>query len=255
MRLDERLFAETDLWIATLVIFALLAGSAEIGAVLRARLGGAGEKNDGEGYLLSAVLALLGLLIGFTFSLAVSRYDGRRVLVVNEANAIGTAWLRAGLAGDGEGPSLQQAIQRYTDVRLGLSRGADAAVVEDASGKAQAIIWAQTRAVAIKAPTPISAAIVSAVNDMFDAASSRKAEREARIPARVLDVLILYAVMSAAVVGYVMRAAGKRHRTVTLILFALLTLALTLILDLDRPRNGAILVSQQPMMDVRASMR
>jgi uncharacterized membrane protein len=256
MAFAEHLFTGTSLWLAALILFLLLAGAAEGGAAMRSWLGrDAAERSDGEGYLLSAVLALLGLLIAFTFSLAVSRYDGRRELVVNEANAIGTAWLRAGLAGGGKGAPLQRAITDYTEVRLGLSRNADAAAVESATGPAQAIVWTRMQAAVTDTPPPIAATIITAVNEMFDAASSRKAERAARIPAEVLLVLILYAIAAAGIVGYVMRAAGKRHRAITLVVFLLLTLALTLILDLDRPLNGAIRVSQQPMFDVRASMR
>ncbi len=256
MGFEERLFTDTNLWLAAFILFMMLAVAAEIGALLRTRLGrDTVERSDGEGYLLSAVLALLGLLIAFTFSLAIARFDGRRTLVVNEGNAIGTAWLRAGLAGGDAGASLQHAIADYTDVRLGLSRGADIAKVEAATGRSQTIVWQRMQVAVATAPMPIASTIITAVNDMFDAASSRKAERAARIPAQVLLVLILYAVASATIVGYVMRAAGRRHRAITLILFFLLTLALALILDLDRPTSGAVQVSQQPMFDVRASMR
>jgi uncharacterized membrane protein len=256
MGFAEHLFTGTSLWVAALILFLLLAGAAEGGAAMRTWLGrDTAERSDGEGYLLSAVLALLGLLIAFTFSLAVSRYDARRELVVNEANAIGTAWLRAGLAGGGKGQPLQRAITDYTEVRLGLSRNANAARVEIATGAAQTIVWTRMQDAVTDTPPPIATTIITAVNEMFDAASSRKAERDARIPAEVLLVLILYAIAAAAIVGYVMRAAGKRHRAITLVVFLLLTLALMLILDLDRPRSGAIQVSQQPMLDVRASMR
>lgn len=256
MRFEERLFTETSLWLAAFILFLLLAGAAEVGALLRTRLGrDPAERSDGEGYLLSAVLALLGLLIAFTFSLAIARFDARRQLVVNEGNAIGTAWLRAGLAANGTGGPLQHAITDYTDVRLGLSRGEDSSKVEVATGAAQAAVWRQLPAAIAATQPPIAATIITAVNEMFDAASSRKAERAARIPAQVLLVLVLYAVAAAAIVGYVMRAGGRRHRAITLILFFLLTLALALILDLDRPTSGAILVSQQPMLDARAAMR
>jgi hypothetical protein len=76
-----------------------------------------------------------------------------------------------------------------------------------------------------------------------------------RIPGEVLAVLAIYAVIAAGIVGYVMGTSASRHRMVTALLFLLLTLAITLILDLDRPRDGAITVSQQPMLDVRASMQ
>lgn len=256
MVLIDRFLAGGNLWLVGLALFLLMVFSAQVGAVLRMRsaLSAKGSENA-EGYLLSATLALLGLLIAFTFSLAVSRFDARREMVVNEANAIGTAWLRAGLANGDQDPQLQGAILSYADVRLGLSKGHDPATVERDTARAQGIVWDVLGGAVEKDPGPISATRVSAVNAMFDAAASRRAEREATIPARVLEVLVLYAIIAAGIVGYVLGASGRRHLVVASILFMLLTLAITLILDLDRPRGGSILVSQKPMFDVRASMR
>jgi hypothetical protein len=256
MSLIDDILAKGSLWLVGLGLFMFMLLAAQAGAVSRKRLArSAREGEDAEGYLLSATLALLGLLIAFTFSLAVSRFDARRQLVVNEANAIGTAWLRAGLAGGPQDPQLQQAITRYTDVRLGLSTGRNAATVDRETVRAQGAVWdALGKSVANAPPTLVNSTVI-AVNEMFDAASSRKAERGARIPARVLELLVLYAALSAGIIGYVMAASGRRHVVVTSMLFLLLSLAMTLILDLDRPRDGSVLVSQQPMLDVRMSMR
>lgn len=253
--LDTALGA-TSLWLLGIVLFLLLAGVSTAGNLLRRRMRGGAEGSEGEGYLLSAALALLALLIGFTFSLSLSRYDARRALVVTEANAIGTGWLRAGLAGDQSGPKLQSAVTHYADIRLRLpENGAGAAdAIEGETGRAQAALWAEMRAATRETPPPITSTILTAMNEMFDAASARRAERDAHIPGRVLEVLILYALMSAGIVGYVLGGSGKRHRAVTSILFLLLTLALLLILDLDRPWSGGITVSQQPMHDARAAM-
>ncbi|SFF99246.1 Protein of unknown function [Novosphingobium sp. CF614] len=250
----ETLINATSLPVMSLMLFLAMLAAAWAGN--RARTWRSDSGNDaGEGYLLSAALALLGLLIAFTFSLAVSRYDSRRELVVSEANAIGTAWLRAGLSDDKAGSALQAAIARYTDVRLGLSRSEPADRVEAATNREQQVVWARLKEVIAADRSPVSAGTIAAVNEMFDAASSRKAERAARIPGEVLIVLAAYTIMAAGIVGYVMGVTGRRHRTVTVILFLLLTMAITLILDLDRPRSGAITVSQQPMWDARASMR
>ncbi len=256
MEILDTALGATSLWLLGIVLFLLLVGISTAGNLLRRRLRGGAEGSEGEGYLLSAALALLALLIGFTFSLSLSRYDARRALVVTEANAIGTAWLRAGLPGDQSGPKLQSAVTRYADIRLRLpengAAGADA--IEGETGRAQAALWAEMRAATRETPPPIASAILTAMNEMFDAASARRAERDAHIPGRVLEVLILYALMSAGIVGYVLGGSGKRHRVVTSILFLLLTLALLLILDLDRPWSGGITVSQQPMHDARAAM-
>jgi hypothetical protein len=245
------------LWLLGIILFVLLALVCRAGMWLRARRKDDGRSDD-EGYLLSAALALLGLLIAFTFSLALNRYDARRDLVLKEANAIGTAWLRAGLVEGTAGRDLQASLAGYTDIRLRLplsGGNADAALLERASASAQSKLWKQMTAATRDVPPPIAATIVTAFNDLFDIASARKAERAARIPSRVLEVLVLYALMAAAIIGYVLGGTGKSHRTVTSILFVLLTLALLLILDLDRPWSGSITVSQQPMIDARAGMR
>lgn len=255
MYLVEGFLTRGSLVFIALALFLLMVLALEMGAMAQRRFApGARDGEHSEGLLLSATLALLGLLIAFTFSLAISRYDARRVHVVAEANAIGTAWLRAGLAGTAENKELQQSITRYTDVRLGLSKGRGSAIVERETTDAQARIWSALERTVPNAPPALVNSLVTAVNEMFDAASTRKAERGEKIPAHVLELLVLYTVMSAGIVGYVMNASGRRHLAVTSILFGLLALAITLILDLDRPRRGSILVSQQPMIDVRASM-
>ncbi len=123
------------------------------------------------------------------FRLALNRYDGRRVLVVEEANAIGTAWLRAGLAEGESGRSLQQAIARYTDIRLRLPHSANDAEInriEHATARAQSDLWRRMKAALPTMQPPIGPTLVTAMNDVFDVAASRKAERAANVPTEVL---------------------------------------------------------------------
>lgn len=252
------IFDTAPLGLIGILLFLLLILFFRLGAWLRGRSKHVDGRTDDEGYLLSAALALLGLLIAFTFSLALNRYDSRRGLVVQEANAIGTAWLRAGLADGAAGAALQQSIARYADVRLDLPKSGDKAHVariEATSSRLQSQIWREMKTDIATMPAPIATTLITAMNEMFDVAAARKAERQARIPSDVLIVLVLCAGMSAAIIGYVLGSTGKSHRTVTTILFALLTLALLMILDLDRPWRGAITVSQQPMLDMRAGLR
>lgn len=248
---------DAPLWLLGLLMLLLLAGMCEAGIRLRALRPAAGARADAEGYLLSAALALLALLIAFTFSLALNRYDTRREKVIVEANAIGTAWLRAGLIEGEAGAHLRQSIARYTDIRLRLAapESAQTAAAEAATGTAQTALWAEMTPLARTAAPAIGSTLIASMNDMFDAASARKAERDARIPARVFEVLLLYAAMSALFVGFVLGATHRVYRVLATILFALLSLALVLIVDLDRPMRGSITVSQAPMLAVRASMR
>jgi len=251
------MLASLPLWLIGLTLLLLFVALCEAGIRLRTLRPAHGAKSDAEGYLLSAALALLGLLIGFTFSMALNRYETRRERVISEANAIGTAWLRAGLIEGENGRRLQASIARYTDVRLRLAApdAPQTVVAERETGAAQTALWAEMTPLVRAQPTPISASLVAAMNDMFDAASARKAERDARIPARVLEVLILYVTVSALFVGFVLGGTTRIYRVLAGILFSLLALALVLILDLDRPQGGSITVSQAPLEAARAGMR
>lgn len=251
-------FGTAPLWLIGILLFLMLVLFVRIGRWLRLRSKHGDDRTDDEGYLLSAALALLGLLIAFTFSLALNRYDSRRTLVVEEANAIGTAWLRAGLIeGDG-GVRLQQSIARYADLRMRLPGSLDeagAAEIDASSARVQSQLWQMMKAQLPSMPPPVAATLIPAMNAMFDITASRKAERQAHIPSDVIAILMLSAAMSAAIIGYVLGNTGRSHSTVTTIVFGLLTLALLMTLDLDRPWGGAIKVSQQPMIDMRAGLR
>lgn len=250
----ETLMASAPLWRIGLFFFILLTAASALGRLLRARID-KGRDSDSDGYLLSAALALLGLLIAFTFSLAVSRYDSRRVTVVEEGNAISTAWLRATLVEGPEGEALRVSLKHYADIRLRLPDSSERDRIERDTSREQAVVWQRLRAAIPRVQPPIAATLVTATTEMFDAAASRKAEREARIPGRVVDIVSLFALISAGIVGYVMgRKEDRHHLAVTSLLFLLLTLAMVLILDLDRPWSGSIKLSPQPIIDARAAM-
>jgi hypothetical protein len=207
-------------------------------------------------HLLSAVLGLLALLLGFTFSLALNRYEARRDLVVQEANAIGTTWLRAQLLEQANKTAMSALLRSYLDARLDWSE-TDAA--PDASRRTAALqqeLWAATGQAIRSDPNPqLSRGLMDAVNQSFDLASARAAGRLAHVPDRVLTVLLLYAVLSAAMLGYTSAAKGRPQRIATISVLVLLTLALVMILDIDRPRSGAIQISQQPLEELKQSWR
>ncbi|WP_298199937.1 hypothetical protein [Novosphingobium sp.] len=252
----DQFLGTASLWLIGGLFLALLMGSCLAGRAMRFRLEPAGDVADQQdSYLLSAALGLLGLLIAFTFSLAVGRYDDRREAVIREGNALSTLWLRAGLVEGPAGEGLRQAIRGYADVRVALPDAADRPTIEARSAAAQARIWDGVRTALPAMAAPLGASLVGAANEAFDAASARKAEREARIPGRVLDVVSLYAAISAAIIGYVTGRRGHRRQLVEAgVLFLLLTLALTLILDLDRPWSGAVTVSAEPVREARTAM-
>lgn len=244
--------------VTTLLIAALLFGACETGFRLGGRKNGA-EKTD-QGHVLSAMLALLGLLVGFTFSIAVGRHELRRSLVVEEANAIGTEYLRTQMVPEPFRARLADALRRYTDARLALAAaGENETAIARANALADSLqqqMWATTvEAVPVVQPAAISSLLTAGMNTVIDAASSRRAALEARLPSIAFGSLVLYAAVAASMLGFASGSGRNRSRVGAMILLMLLTLALGLILDLDRPRRGTIKVSQQPLMDLRASMK
>jgi len=241
-----------------LVSFAGLMTAWEFGLRLGSRLTDDPHRDAAHGYILSGVFGLLALLIGFTFGMALDRYETRRGLVVSEANAIGTAEMRVQLLEAPAGPSLSALLRDYARTRL-LYGQADATRKPQLAAESEVLrerLQADTLAgVAPIRTTPLAALVVSAVNDAIDIGAEREAAHAARLPATVAVVLFVYAVVAAGVLGFALTGSGRSHRPVSALMFLLLTLALTLILDLDRPRGGSIQVSQAPMEDLVSSFR
>ena len=141
MAMLEDVMAGAPLPVLGVAFFLLMALLCHLGMRLGRLRGEVDRGESGDGYLLSAVLALLGLLIGFTFSLSLSRYDSRREMVVAEGNAIGTAWLRATLVPGPEGDGLRTAMRSYGDIRASLHDATDRSAVEARSAVAQGTVW------------------------------------------------------------------------------------------------------------------
>jgi hypothetical protein len=241
-----------------LLSLAGLMGACELGARLGSRSADDPHRDAAHGYILSGVFGLLALLIGFTFGMALDRFETRRALVVSEANAIGTAEMRVQLLEAPAGPALSSLLRDYARTRL-LYGQADAAQKPQLAVQSEVLrerLQADTLAgVAPIRTTPLAALVVSAINETIDIGAEREAAHAARLPATVAVVLFVYAVVAAGVLGFALSGSSRSHRSVSALMFLLLTLALTLILDLDRPRGGSIQVSQAPMEGLVASFR
>jgi hypothetical protein len=239
-------------------VLALIAAR-EAGAILHRLLRrfADGPEHGGadEAYILSATLGLLALLVGFTFSLALDRFDTRRSLVVTEANALGTTYLRTDLL---KAPaSLRADLRAYAQQRVvfGLASGAAQQEAMVKADRLQSVVWRD----AIAATEPLQGSSVTRMlldplNEAIDTAARRKAALAARLPTSVLMALGVYSLIAAGMLGYTVAAAGARHRVASILMFMLLALAITLILDLDRPRSGEIQVPQTAMIEAVAAM-
>jgi uncharacterized membrane protein YhaH (DUF805 family) len=212
----------------------------------------------GIGPIEAATFGLLGLMLAFVFGSSASRFDARRHLIVEEANAVGTAWMRTDLLGPDDRSNVQNLMRRYIDARI-----VDDAEMTDANQAAceaaQADVWAAT-VVAVRSPSahPASAQLlVPAANDMFDLASTRYEARRTHVPLLVIVVLIGLVLLAALVAGYAMAARRKKSWLHFLVFAFSMSGALYLIIDLEFPRFGLIQITstEHVLRDVRSAMK
>ena len=252
-------YAESPAALVAATVILLLFGAGGLGMYFRHRRGGerAEEEKGAEQLIVSAILGLLALLLGFTFALAVDRYDTRRGLVVAEANAIGTAWLRAQLLDEPHRTRMSRLLEGYAANRLQLAqaqnRGEGLPLLQRTDLYHRRLWEATVEAVRPIRHLEISSTLVEGMNNVIDIAAERKAARRAHVPPRVLTVLLLYMAVTAYAVGYALLRLQVRWAAIVLLL--LLSLSYLLILDIDQPTRGGIREPQAAMEDLVASMR
>jgi hypothetical protein len=206
-----------------------------------------------------AIFALLGLLIAFTFSGAASRFDDRRKLIVEEANAIGTAYLRIDLLPAAVQPEMRDAFRRYVDTRLATYRAVpdmDKVKLELERGNAlQQEIW--KKAVAASVGSQAMMLVLPALNEMIDITTTRTTAVQMHPPLVIFVLLCGLALLSALLAGDAM-AGGKKRDWIHMATFALaLAGAVYIILDMEFPRVGFIRVDafDAVLVELRASMK
>jgi len=247
----------------TLALFACMLVLLEIGR----RLGVRRQKQDGEGgtpgvaAVEGSVFALMGLLIAFTFSGASSRFEARRALIVEEANAIGTAWLRVDLLPDAAQPDIRARFRSYLDSRLEIYQEfTDIETVQAALARSNVVqleLWKAVIDACGEPPLPqATMLLVPALNQMIDITTSRTMATQFHQPTIIFAVLMALALLASILAGYGM-AGSRKQRWIHMIGFAAITsAAIYVILDLEYPRLGFIRVdaADQVLIELRASM-
>jgi hypothetical protein len=221
-----------------------------------------GGAHGGTAALDSAVFALFGLLIAFTFSGAASRFDARRDLIVQEANAIGTAWLRVDLLPGADQPAMRDGFRRYVDSRLAAYRQVSDPVAFkvalDRSAALQNDIWKRAIAATQEAGAApaIGTQLLPAINDMIDITTTRAMATQMHPPGIVYVLLLGLAFASALLAGYGVGEAHARHWLHSSIFAAILTITLYVIVDFEHPRMGSMRVDNfdSLLVDMRKSM-
>jgi hypothetical protein len=239
-----------SLIIIFVVSVAVLSTASEIGHHLGLR--DSGEANVST--LEASVLGLLALMLSFTFAMALTRFDERRDALLNEANAIGTAALRAGLLPTPHGAESLKLFRDYVQVRLDITTRVptpdqfNAAIAR--SNEIQTGLWRQAKAAMAKdnamAPTGL---YIQALNETFDNQEKRLTAFRTRVPNIVLLALYGIAIVAIGFAGYASGLERRRWRLPVYVTALLVAAVILLIQDIDRPSAGFVAVSQQPMID------
>ncbi len=188
----------------------------------------------------AAILTLLALIIGFTFSMAVTRYDQRKNYEEAEANAIGTEYVRADLLPAADAVSVRDLLRRYLDARIAsyLSpKEREIGETDTESAKLQAALWSAILPAANTRPTPVTALVVSGMNDVLNSEGYTQAAWWNRIPVAAWGLMGLIAIASNLLLGYGERQKGS---LLLLVLPLIVSISFLLIADIDSPRGGMI---------------
>jgi hypothetical protein len=245
------------IWLLALAMFVLFALAVQLGRALGRRRP---PKDSDPGVLVSASLGLMALLLGFTVSMAVARYDERRTMMVAEGNAIGTFIYRTDLMPPGPQAQARAALEDYVAARVEVGRqGVTKPELSEARAKqavAQQKVWeAVVDATAAVTDGSYRMLIVNSANDMFDMAAARDVALENRLPHTLVLLLLFFPLASMVLIGYVSGQSAWAHVLASFEMILLLTLVLALIADLNRPRRGTIITPQEVMIAAQDQLR
>ncbi len=208
-----------------------------------------------------AIFALLGLLLGFAFAGSFDRLNLRRDLIVQEANAIGTAYMRIDLLSEQDQTALRPLFKRYLTERIEVYREIDADTDPEAAlarvEELQAEIWRTTIGAISRSNIPnASEVVLPAINDMIDITTERKVALGTHIPNLVLGLLVGVSLFSALLAGVAVSRHGKRPLLHSAVFAAAVSLTIYTIMDLDNPRSGLIRVeaADRILFDLARSM-
>lgn len=247
------------LWSQFLVMALLVAatfGASQFGYLWGLRKS---ERETGDaaqlGTIQGAVLGLLGLLLGFSFSGASGRYFDRLDLITQEANAIGTAYLRAELLSDPHSQNLQRALREYTRYRVDyfeIATEQDEPQLAIDVARQHEAIWAAARDGVTEVPQ-FAVAVLPPVNEVIDLHTLRVAAAHRHLPRLILGLLISSAAIGLLSVGFGCGLSGKRPRLMTMCLSTLVATVLWVTIDFEFPKQGLIQLNQQPLVELLKS--
>jgi hypothetical protein len=211
------------------------------------------EKEAPVGAIVAATLGLLAFVLAFTFGLAASRFDARKMVVLEEANAIGTTYLRAGLLPDGRGLKIRKLLGDYVDARLDAVQTGNTELALRRSAEMHRELWIEAEAAGREHPDSIVVGLfIQSLNETIDIHAKRVLiGLQNRLPGVLWGALYLVAILTMTGVGYYDGLTRSSRSLAILVLAFTFSTILLLVADLDRPREGLLTVSQSAMIDVR----
>jgi len=239
-------------FIVSALVFVVLLGSARIGVWCRKR---PWRLKEDVNIVLGASLTLLGLIIGFTFSMAVSRYDQRKNYEEAEANAIGTEYVRADLLPAADTARVRVLLKDYLDQRILFYQTRNERKLREinaSTAQLQNELWSVVQAAAAARPTPVLALVVSGMNDVLNSQGYTQAAWWNRIPVSAWGLMAAIAICCNLLIGYATRQVEAKAIWL-LVLPLLVSISFFLIGDIDSPRGGVIRVRPQNLVSVSQS--
>jgi hypothetical protein len=231
--------------------------SALVGTWLRKRRGSMDEEERQDfNVVLAATLTLLGLIIGFSFSMAISRYDQRKNYEEEEANAIGTEYVRAELLPAADAEKVRGLLKAYLEQRIRFYEVRDYRKLPPINARVaqlQGEMWSVVQGAAVAQPTPVMAEVVSGMNDVLNRQGYTQAAWWNRIPLAAWGLMEIIAICSNVLIGFsAHRAAGKATRF--LVLPLIVAVSFLLIADIESPRGGIIRIHPHNLVSLAGSL-
>jgi hypothetical protein len=212
-----------------------------------------GEQEGPTGLLVGSILALLAFLLAVTMGMASDRFDARRAIVLDEANAIGTTYLRAGYLPEPASSQIRELLRQYVPLRIVVTDQTNVAEDIQASQKTLTQLWTVAEGVAKTTDKgDLVALFIESLNETIDLHETRiTAGLYARVPETVVLLLVGGSALSLGMVGYSAGLTKRRGLLNAIVLVLALGATIMIVVDLDRPREGFIQVSQQPLLDLQ----
>lgn len=256
--MTEELLYNIPQWLIGLAALFLLIVSVEIGywIGLKAKVEMTQSMKTQISTIQTAILTIFTFLLGFTFAMALSRFDNRKQMVVKESNAIGTAVLRSQLLPENQRIKMNELFKEYVNVEFSITSRANISANEkkglnQEAKRLQSLLWTEAFNATENNPLSVPAGLfATSVNQLIDIKTERDIAISNHVPEIVLLGLLLFASLAIGILGYGNGLAATHARYPAVILCIVITISFILIIDLDRPNRGLTKVSQESMIDL-----